>query len=119
MIKTKSIRDPVDASDAKRILVMRLWPRHYLKEKLCLTQWQPHLAPSKELLQDWHAGNIRWEQYATRYLNEMDNRREAIAELAKTAEAETITLLCIEDEDNPHCHRHLLKKLIEQAMQNQ
>jgi len=98
---------------------MRLWPRRHSKENLCLTQRQPHLAPSKELLQDWHAGKVQWEQYSTRYLNEMDSQREAIAELAKIAGAEAITLLCIEDEYNPHCHRHLLKKLIEQAMQNQ
>jgi uncharacterized protein YeaO (DUF488 family) len=117
MIKTKSIRDLAHPSDGKRILVMRLWPRNYSKEKLCLTEWRPELAPSNKLRQDWYAKMIQWGQYVDRYLKEMQGQQEAIAELAEMAKTETITLLCIEDEANPHCHRHLLKTLIEQAMQ--
>ena len=49
----------------------------------------------------------------TRYHQEMLQQQEKIRELAKRASCKTITLLCFEREDNPHCHRHLLKKLIE------
>ena len=119
MIKTKSIRDSIDASDGKRILIMRLWPRNYSKEKLCLTEWRLNLAPSNKLRQDWYAKSITWDQYVTRYLQEMQNQEYAIRQLAAIAKTDTITLLCIENETNPHCHRHLLKHLIEQTMRTQ
>jgi len=122
MIKTKSIRDPADATDGRRILVMGLWPRGCSKEQLKLAApngWRRNLAPSRELRQDWYGKKIQWSQYVTRYVKEMESQRTAIAELAELAKTEPITLLCIEDEDSPHCHRHLLKNLIEQAMQDQ
>ena len=118
MIKTKSISDQVDPADGKRILIMRLWPRNYSKEKLCLKEWRPDLAPSNKLRQDWYAKSITWNQYVTRYLQEMQNQENAIRQLAAMAKTETITLLCIENETNPHCHRHLLKRLMEQAIQH-
>lgn len=118
MVKTKSIRDPVEPSDGKRILIMRLWPRNYSHEQLCLAEWRPDLAPSNKLRQDWYAESITWDQYVTRYLNEMQTQQDAITELAQTATTETITLLCIENETNPHCHRHLLKRLMEQGIQH-
>jgi len=71
------------------------------------------LAPSAELLNDWKKGLISWQEYEKRYLQEMSAQQGKIRELAKRAESETITLLCFEPEDNPHCHRHLLKGLIE------
>ena len=116
MIKTKSIKDPVDPRDGKRILVMRLWPRAHSKEQLCLAEWRPNLGPSKHLLKDWYTRKISWDQYVERYLTEMQDQQGAISELAQTAKTDTITLLCIEHETNPHCHRHLLKTLIEQAI---
>jgi len=117
MIKTKSIRDAVEPSDGKRILVMGRWPRGYSKEKLRLDYWYTSLAPDEKLRKDWYAETIGWDKYVARYLKLMKSQRERIKEFAGMAKTGTITLICIEDEGNPHCHRHLLKKLIEQAMQ--
>jgi len=44
----------------------------------------------------------------------MSTQNSKIRELAKRAASGTITLLCFEKEENPCCHRHLLKKLIDQ-----
>ena len=76
------------------------------------TGWIRELAPSKELLQDWKNNSVTWQEYELRYFKEMENKQEFIQELADLAATETITLLCFEKEDNPHCHRHLLKQLI-------
>ena len=59
---------------------------------------------------------LTWEAYVTRYTKEMESQQEAIAALAEEARHATITLLCQEEEGDPHCHRHLLKKMIEDAM---
>ena len=113
MVKTKSVYDPVEESDGQRILVSRYWPRGLSKEHLALTEHLKDVAPSVELLRDWKSGNISWAEYESRYHQEMLEQREKIVELAKRANGLTITLLCFEREDNPHCHRHLLKRLID------
>jgi len=113
MVKTKRLYDPVEELDGDRILVTRYWPRGVSKERLSITDWLRNLAPSKELLRDWKNKRISWEKYTVRYHKEMRGQREAIRDLANRAKQGTITLLCFEQEDNPCCHRHLLKRLIE------
>ena len=113
MVKTKSVYDPAEASDGDRILVTRYWPRGILKARLRLTEWIKDLATSKELLRDWKGDRIDWNEYETRYYEEMQPNSRLIKLLRERAKKGTITLLCFEREDDPHCHRHLLKRLIE------
>lgn len=113
MVKTKSVYDPVEASDGDRILVTRYWPRGISKARLRLTEWIKDLASSKELLRDWKGDRIDWNEYETRYYEEMQPNSRLIKLLRERAKKGTITLLCFEREDDPHCHRHLLKRLIE------
>jgi uncharacterized protein YeaO (DUF488 family) len=70
-------------------------------------------------LKAWKAGNISWDQYTERYLQEMSTHEKVIEDLARKAMSGTITLLCFEGETDPHCHRHLLKKLVEKRMKGQ
>jgi len=116
MVKTKCLYDPVGESDGERLLVTCYWPRGASKKRLS-AQWLKNLAPSKELVRDWKKKKqkISWEEYTRRYHEEMRSQSEAIGELANRAIGGTITLLCYEREDNPCCHRHLLKQLIEGA----
>ena len=112
MVKTKSVYDPVERTDGKRFLVTRHWPRGIQKTQLKIINWFRELAPGKELLQDWKNEKIAWQEYELRYFKEMESEREVIQKLANLAAYSTITLLCFEKEDNPYCHRHLLKQLI-------
>ena len=113
MVKTKSVYDPVEESDGQRILVSRYWPRGLSRERLSLTEHLKEVAPSVELLHDWKTSNISWDEYKECYHQEMTQQHETIRKLAKRVSDKIITLLCFEREDNPHCHRHLLKDLIE------
>ena len=117
MVKTKRVYDQPVESDGERILVTRYWPRPLSKEQVAHTVWLRDLAPSKELLRAWKKKRISWEMYTVRYHEEMQDQQEAIRGLAARAKCNTITLLCFEYEDDPCCHRHLLKKLIEQEQQ--
>lgn len=112
MIKTKSVYDPAEASDGERILVSRYRPRGLSKERLALSAWIRDLAPSKELVKDWKSGRINWDEYEKRYQAEMAAQTEQIEILAEKSRLGTITLLCFEREPDPHCHRHLLKRMI-------
>ena len=86
------------------------------REKLQIVDWITALAPSKELLDDRKGGCITWPEYETRYTHEMSSQSEVIDRLATIAEVETITLLCYEKECDPHCHRYLLKEMIENRL---
>jgi uncharacterized protein YeaO (DUF488 family) len=115
MVKTKSVYDLVEESDGDRILVTRFWPQGLSKKVLQLKDWARELGPSVKLLRDWKKEDISWQEYEKRYLEEMLSQDEKIKDLAEKANERTITLLCFEKEDNPCCHRHLLKKLIVSA----
>jgi len=116
MVKTKSVYDEAQESDGERILVTRYWPRGISKTWLRHKEWMRDVAPSKELLEDWKGGRISWDEYTVRYRREMLAHKTTIVGLAEKSGVSTITLLCFEREGDPHCHRHLLKDLIEQEM---
>jgi uncharacterized protein YeaO (DUF488 family) len=113
MMKTRCLYDPPDLSDGERVLVTRFWPRGTSRARLCIAEWMKVLAPSATLLSDWRNGRISWEEYEDRYRAEMASQGAVIATLAFRARHSTVTLLCYEREGDPHCHRYLLKKLIE------
>jgi uncharacterized protein YeaO (DUF488 family) len=117
-IKTKRWCDRVERADGYRLLICRYRPRGVKKEDETWDGWCSELAPSKELHADFygkHGPPITWEQYRERYLKEMQAQDELIEELAKLVdEGKTVTLLCSSAcEDATHCHRTLLKQLIE------
>lgn len=112
MLHTKSIYENKTPEDGIRILVMRKWPRGVRKEKI--TYWKKELGPSTQLLDDWNNHKISWEQYEKRFKNEMQNseQQKAIKEITSLLKKQNVTLLCWEKSDH-HCHRRLLKELIE------
>jgi uncharacterized protein YeaO (DUF488 family) len=112
MLKTKRVYDAPGPEDGFRLLIMRKWPRGTRRETV--DAWEKDLGPSLGLLEDWRKGRVDWPEFARRYRQEMEAMRGAILSLAQRTEEETVTLLCgCEKED--HCHRSLLKALIEEA----
>jgi uncharacterized protein YeaO (DUF488 family) len=117
-IKTKRWCDPCDPDDGFRVLICRYRPRALPKAKETWDRWYSQLGPSRELHADFYGKNgppITWDEYRGRYLDEMREQHELIEGLAELiAEGKTITLLCSSAcEDASHCHRTLLRELIE------
>src|SRR5262245_46581848 len=122
-IKTKRWNDAKEPDDGWRVLICRYRPRGLPKAKETWDTPYPDLGPSRDLHADFygkHEAPITWEQYRERYLEEMKGQQEAIAELAElAAEGKTITLLCSSAcTDAAHCHRTLLRELIEARMKS-
>ena len=120
-IRTKRWNDPKEPEDGFRLLVCRYRPRGLPKGEETWEGWDTNLAPSKELLADYHGkGRLPtgWAEYRQRYLGEMLRQKGAIGALAKrVAAGETITLLCSAAcERESRCHRSLLKELIEREV---
>ena len=118
-LKTKRWNDAREAGDCYRLLICRYRPRGVARKDETWDAWCPDLGPSRELHADFygkHGPPITWDQYRKRYLKEMEAQIELIDELAAmVGEGKTITLLCSSAcTDATHCHRTLLKKLIEE-----
>jgi uncharacterized protein YeaO (DUF488 family) len=117
-IRTRRWNDPRKRGDGFRLLICRYRPRALPKKDETWDDWWPQLGPSRQLHADFYGKNgppIGWEEYRRRYLEEMQAQAEVIEEMAQlSAEGKTITLLCSSAcEDVTHCHRTLLKELVE------
>jgi uncharacterized protein YeaO (DUF488 family) len=90
-----------------------------------------NLGPSEELRDAILADKISWREYSRRYLAELrepggiDRRNKRIKNhgqkftlrlLQHLAETRTVTLLCHCAEEEKHCHRHLLKALLDRKI---
>ena len=119
-IRTKRWNDPREPDDGFRLLICRYRPRALPKKDETWDAPCPDLGPSKELHAAFygkHGEPIGWEKYRRLYLEEMQGQvqQELIDELAALVrEGKTVTLLCSSAcEDEAHCHRTLLRQLIE------
>ncbi len=119
-IRTKRFNDPIENDDGFRLLICRYRPRGVSKADETWDAWQPDLGPSRELLagvscEEFVAHFLA--QYRQRYLAEMKSQKPLIQSLADRSKGgETITLLCSSAcTRESHCHRSLLRELIEQA----
>jgi uncharacterized protein YeaO (DUF488 family) len=120
-IKLKRWNDPAERDDGFRLLICRYRPRGVRTADETWDAWQKDLGPSRELHGAFwgkHGPPIGWEEYRRRYLDEMRSQTEKIQELAhRVAARETITLLCSSAcVDETHCHRSLLRQLIEKRL---
>src|SRR5436190_2003977 len=122
-LKTKRWNDAQEPDDGFRLLICRYRPRGVKKQDETWDAWRSALGPSRALHADFYGKNgppITWEAYRERYLREMqgDAQRKLIQEAAElVAEGKTITLLCSSAcVDATHCHRTLLRELIEEAV---
>src|SRR5205807_507662 len=84
-LNTKRWSDPVKKSDGFRLLICQSRPRAVAKDKENWDEWYPELGPSKEL-QTAFSGKggtaISWEEFRSRYLEEMKTQEELIDGLA-------------------------------------
>ena len=87
-----------------------------------------NLGPSEALLRAVLTGKIPWVEFSRRYRKELfeggtiDRRNRTIKNhgqkftlrlLQNLAKRQTITVMCHCAEDELHCHRHILRKMLE------
>ena len=127
MIKTKSVFSPIEAEqDGLRILASRFRGRGMPSNRYDV--WMANLGPSEALLQKILADKLTWNDFSRRYKkellesNDIDKTNRTIKNhgqkftlrlLQRIAKDKPITFMCQCAEDEPHCHRHLLAKLLQ------
>ena len=129
MIQTKSVWSPIEKKkDGLRILATRFRGRGMTTKRYDV--WMPSLGPSEKLLRAVQAEKISWPQFLREYRRELamdgpiDARCRTIKNhgqkftlrlLKRLAAKGRVTVMCHCAEDQQHCHRHELKRLITRA----
>ncbi|MEY2608930.1 MAG: hypothetical protein QOH31_6827 [Verrucomicrobiota bacterium] len=127
MIRTKSVSSPIERQiDGLRVLATRLRGRGLPKERYDV--WMANLGPSEKLLREIQARKLTWREFRRRYRAELfeggtiDSRNRTIKNhgqkftlrlLQHLAKQQPVTLLCHCAEDEPHCHRHILRSILQ------
>lgn len=89
----KRAYEAANTDDGYRVLVDKLWPRGVSKEQAKLDDWLKDIAPSEQLRQDFHGGELAWGEFRRHYLSELTAHKEALRKLAQQGHKQQVTLV--------------------------
>lgn len=115
MIRLKRAYEPSAATDGRRVLVERLWPRGVSKARLQLDEWAKDAAPSPELRRWFGHMPRRWPEFRRRYFAELRAHPEPWQALLRAARRGRITFLYAAH-DVAHNGAVALKAFLERRM---
>lgn len=92
-LRIKRIYDEPSEEDGQRVLVDRLWPRGVRRDAAQLNRWFKDIAPSPELRKWFGHEPRRFDEFGSRYRQELDANRLAVAQLWHMLEQGDVTLL--------------------------
>jgi uncharacterized protein YeaO (DUF488 family) len=114
MLRLKRAYEPVGPDDGRRVLVERLWPRGLRKDQAHFDEWLKDIAPSDALRKWFHHDPGRWAEFEQRYARELESdvASTVLAELARRASTETVTLVYAAH-DEEHNSAVVLQRVLE------
>lgn len=94
-VRVARVYDELSPEDGERILVDRVWPRGFHREDPRVGRWFKDAAPSKELRSWYDHKPERFDEFVTRYENELHTAEgsAAFAELQELTRGKTVTLV--------------------------
>ena len=73
----KRVYEKSAKDDGYRILIDRLWPRGFTKEKANIDMWLKEIAPSTDLRKWFNHEPEKWPSFQQKYETEIKNNKEA------------------------------------------
>jgi uncharacterized protein YeaO (DUF488 family) len=92
-VKLKRAYEPPAASDGRRILIDRLWPRGVSKAKAAIDGWIKEIAPSTALRKWFGHDPARWEEFRRRYATEVGAHAALLEQVRALARKGPVTLV--------------------------
>ena len=92
-IKIKRVYEKPEKEDGFRILVDRLWPRGFTKEKAAIDLWLKEIAPGTELRKWFNHDPEKWIEFKKRYLHELRENKEPVSILKEHMKEGIVTLV--------------------------
>ncbi len=112
VIDIKRIYEKPADEDGLRILVDRLWPRGMSRKKAGIDVWLKDAAPSTELRKWFNHDPERWDEFKSRYFEELNGRDGLNRAVSDITEKDKITLL-FSSRDEKFNNAAALKEYIE------
>lgn len=110
-IQLKRIYEPFSKEDGYRILVDRLWPRGFTKQKAALDLWLKEIAPSTKLRKWFGHDPEKWKEFQKKYRIELKQNKEALDRLMDYIKKGKVTLL-YGAKDEEHNEAQVIKDFI-------
>ncbi len=86
-VRAKRIYDEVEPDDGYRVLTDHIWPRGISRERAKLDEWARELAPSGELRKWFDHVPERFDEFRTRYRDELAAYGDLVEQLRHRARA--------------------------------
>ena len=112
MINLKRAYDPATSTDGIRLLVERLWPRGVKKTSLRVKSWLKDVAPSTELRKWFSHDPTKWDQFRSRYFDELEAKPDAWQPILQTARRGNVTLI-YSSHDSEHNNAVALQEFLQ------
>jgi len=109
--RVKRIYEDASDDDGYRVLVDRLWPRGVSKERAHLDEWMKGIAPSTELRKWFNHDKEKFDEFKTRYFEELEKKEEPVNALLEKGKSGLVTLLYAA-KDQEHNHALVLKEYL-------
>lgn len=100
-------------NDGYRVLVDRIWPRGVSKEDAQVDEWCKDVAPSTELRKWFGHDPERWEEFRSRYRDELADCDHLVGNLVERTRGGRVTLV-YGAKDTEHNQAVVLAELIEE-----
>jgi len=113
-VRTKRAYDEAAPDDGYRILIDHVWPRGISKERAHLDEWARELAPSDELRKWFDHVPERFDEFRSRYRDELMAQSERIDALGRLAENGPLTIVYAA-RDEEHNNAVVLAELIRET----
>lgn len=114
-VLTRRAYDPPAATDGRRYLIDRLWPRGVSREQLRLDGWLKELSPSVELRTWFGHEPSRYPEFRRRFRTELAAQGELVDRLVREARAGPVTLV-FGARDPEHANASVLRELLEERL---
>jgi uncharacterized protein YeaO (DUF488 family) len=110
-VRAKRAYDPAEDGDGYRVLIDHIWPRGVSRERARLDDWARELAPSDELRKWFDHVPERFEEFRSRYRDELNDQRERVEELRRRARRGPLTIVYAA-RDREHNNAAVLAELV-------
>jgi uncharacterized protein YeaO (DUF488 family) len=92
-VRLKRAYEPASPDDGYRVLIDRLWPRGVSRERARLDAWERDLAPSTDLRRWFGHDPERFDEFARRYREELEQHAQLLDALRRRAREGALTLV--------------------------
>jgi uncharacterized protein YeaO (DUF488 family) len=113
-VRTKRAYDAAEREDGYRVLIDHVWPRGVSRERATLDEWARELAPSDKLRKWFDHVPERFDEFRSRYRDELKDQRELVEELRSRARKRPVTIVYAA-RDREHNNAVVLAELLREG----